>query len=565
MTDTAIPHRSDAARAAANADATTDCCAWKGVIGTALVRFVVPAWLLAGALFKLFSLDPRLLPKPVFELVKSVANGIGADFGPFLMLSYRSMVGVELILVGVMLLVPKLARSAAIFILSVFVVVLLAEMWGIYQGRDFAQKGFSAFLEPCGCFGSASPPALLTFLIDAALLAGVIIFRPGRLGRTMPGYPVSAIALVASIVVGTGLAFGKQQKAIELPADFGHDIAIADEPAAPAAEPTLVVDEVRPWPPAPAKLKPTYFINEKRALGQRLDAQDVALIISRPLPEDINRGRWHLVFYRKDCDHCFEILNKHFSGTLPAPTLAVEIPDSKGRPYPMPCKECRQHTLAKGPDYVLPAPLVMTVMDGVIVGISKDVDKPGAVEAVLAAGLPGAKAVDGALILETAVAPPATAPATAPPAPAAAAPSFPAPPSRLEAFYAPEFEKWVGQRFDAQPFALLMRRPLPIDPNRGSVCIVYYREDCEHCHQLLQDHFANELPMPTIAVAIPDSDPRNALEMPCERCARATLVQGPTYVVETPVLIVLKEGIVQCVLVGRGVDDPAAVDACLGR
>jgi len=537
-----------------------------------LTRFIVPVWLLAGAIFKLIERNPKLLPAPVRTTVDllndAIAPALGMNLVQFLLFSMRSMIAVELVLVGVMFFVPKLARTAAIMILSLFCVILLAEIWGITQSRDFAKKGIAALLEPCGCFGVWSPPSIMTFAIDATMLLGVILCRPGLKGRTVPGWPISGIAGVASLVVGTGLAFGMPDRTLPAspsPANNNSPVAAPIDDKTPPATPPVTgapsAQAATPWPAAPAKLDRTYYIVEKKALGQRLDSLPLALQINRPLPEKINSGRWHLVFYRKDCDHCFEVMNKHFSGKLATPTLAIEIPDSKGKTYPMPCKECEQHTLPKGPDYVVGAPLLMTVIDGVIVGISKDVDKPGAIEAVLSAE-PGGAAVDGALIMPKVAVP--TPGATATPAAAASKP-FPAMPATIEAYYAPEFEKWKGKRFDEQPIAALLARPLPFDPNVGTVCVVYYRADCDHCQDLFADHFSRGNPCPTIAVSIPDTDPSAALDMPCAECKVNVLPQGPIYVIQTPVLVLLKDGVVQGVLIGEEVGDPTAVEALLPK
>lgn len=100
--------------------------------------------------------------------------------------------------------------------------------------------------------------------------------------------------------------------------------------------------------------------------------------------------------------------------------------------------------------------------------------------------------------------------------------------------------------------------------NSGKVVVVYYRADCEHCHTLLADHFSTTLPAPTIAIAIPDTDPASALDMPCSECKLSTLPEGPTYVVETPVLIVLEDGVVKGVIAGAQAEDPVAVEKLLG-
>ena len=77
------------------------------------------------------------------------------------------------------------------------------------------------------------------------------------------------------------------------------------------------------------------------------------------------------------------------------------------------------------------------------------------------------------------------------------------------------------------------------------------------------NHFSGELPAPTLAVAIPDTDPANALEMPETACSFGELVAGPQYVVQTPVVAVIEDGVVTCVYTGA--DDEAKLLECLGR
>lgn len=442
--------------ATATADARpADTGGIRPFLGTALTRVVVPLWLLAGALFKFWTLDPRLLPEPVRDFLQWLSNSIGSDYGPFLMFSFRSMVAVELVLVGVMFFVPKYARAAAIAILSLFCAILLVEVVYIFQGSDFAKKGFKAFLAPCGCFGSKSPPTIVTLAIDATLLLGCILCAPFRGSLSIPRWPMSGVAGVASLVVGFGLAFGKPERVIENPhatepvAVDGTNGNAETPPATPNdASPTKTAGGAPPWPAAPEKLKASYYISEQKVLGQRIDTLDIAILINRPLPGNLNEGRWHLVYYRRDCEHCHDILTRFFGKDLPAPTIAVEMPDTDGAALPMPCKDCKLHTLPKGPDYVIMPPLVMTVQDGIVVGITTDVDKKGAVEAVLNAGKPDSKPVDGALVVAATPAKAPDAPPSTPAAerakPAVAAKPFPPAPAQLESFYAPRVREVDG-------------------------------------------------------------------------------------------------------------------------
>jgi hypothetical protein len=510
----------------------------RGVLGTLACRFVVPLWLLAGAMFKLVERNPNLLPPPVLDAVRWLAGaGNASDLGAFLNFAMRFMIGTEIVLVGFMLFVPRLARLVAAATMGLFVLILVLTIAPGVTAEAIKTKGLLATLSgSCGCFGSGGPPAGAMLLIDACLLAVVVACRPNAWGRTRPAglFPLGAAA--ASLVVGYGLSFGVPDKRISL--EGGGETVAPVEPVADHGFPAT--------PPAPEKL---YFPNFGKWVGQKLADQKILQQLSRPLPEGFPKGRVSLVFYRATCEHCFEMMNTHFSGELPHPVIAVAIPEDagSGKPYPMPCGKCARHTLPKGPEYVVQTPAIVTAEDGTVVAVCTDTDRPGAVEEALMLAKP-----------------PATAPGTPPPAsPVDASRPFPPMPATAEPFYIPEFEKWKGQRIDEQAIALLIKRPIPIDLNTGKRILFLYRADCDHCHTVLMDHFTGELPAPTLAVAIPDTDPANALELPETACLFTELVAGPQYVVQTPVVAVIEDGVVTCIYTGA--DEEGILRECLGR
>ena len=123
-------------------------------LGQILSRVVVPGWVLTGALFKLYESSPKLLPK---ETILKVANDLGIDLNVLLAV----LIGLEFFAVAVMLCLARLARPMAIFLLSVFCLILLGEM---ALGN----------LTNCGCLGANSPPPWVILLIDGGLLFGVL-------------------------------------------------------------------------------------------------------------------------------------------------------------------------------------------------------------------------------------------------------------------------------------------------------------------------------------------------------------------------------------------------------
>jgi len=78
---------------------------------------------------------------------------------------------------------------------------------------------------------------------------------------------------------------------------------------------------------------------------------------------------------------------------------------------------------------------------------------------------------------------------------------------------------------------------------------------------LLSTFFTGTLPVRTLLVAIPDADPNNLLDNPCDACAKTSLVKGPNYVIGTPVVLAIQDGVVECVV--ENAEDVPALEACL--
>lgn len=175
------------------------------MLGTALVRVLIPAWVLLGALAKYTAADPGRLPTWIQHVVSQNAKDVMAA-DDTLMALLRLILCVEFVAVGVMLLIGRFARPVAITILSVFSFVLLAEIVHHASTRGVSYWA-SAFGGDCGCFGGRFPIAPgVMLLIDAGLALGAVLLRP-RAGAARP--PVPKWALVTSVVwAAVGLALG---------------------------------------------------------------------------------------------------------------------------------------------------------------------------------------------------------------------------------------------------------------------------------------------------------------------------------------------------------------------
>jgi hypothetical protein len=350
-------------------------------VGSLLVRLVVPAWLLTGAAIKLQERSPMLLPSPVRDALKGVANAMGrgseADFAAFLDVALRVIVSGEFALAAAMITLPALSRRIAIPMLSLFVLILLTVV----------ARGEAS----CGCFGSKGPPPWAVLVGDAILLGLCLWMKPVVTRGSVGG----CIALAA---MGTAVAFGVPPKStiatapVAPPAPARSSTPIA--PETPAAPPTTTQPQagasaasMLAWPSAPTALQPYYLPQFEQWVGKRLRAQPVAALISGPIPSDLEKGRWIVMFFREDCEHCHAVLDRHFSPKVPLPTLLVSVPDADpAASLPNPCSECQLRTLPKGPDWVIGTPVLLSLQDGVVKGVlsGTEAEDPERVEALLA-------------------------------------------------------------------------------------------------------------------------------------------------------------------------------------
>ena len=141
-------------------DDVTPPTQWRVVIGwtgTLLVRLIVPGWILFGAITKVLGATPKSLPRSILDAGESIGF---TDH--FLLLSV--LTAIEFFFIGLMLFIPKVARIAAITILSIFLLVLCVE---IYNGAV-----------SCGCLGEHSLDPKVMFLIDFSMLLGIVLCTP---------------------------------------------------------------------------------------------------------------------------------------------------------------------------------------------------------------------------------------------------------------------------------------------------------------------------------------------------------------------------------------------------
>ena len=117
-----------------------------------------------------------------------------------------------------------------------------------------------------------------------------------------------------------------------------------------------------------------------------------------------------------------------------------------------------------------------------------------------------------------------------------------------DGFYLPRYDEWIGHQFlqlDVASWIL----DLPENTDVGTHYVIFFRKDCEHCHELMEAYFATSMPGPTTAVAVPERDgfpTENLQPFACPGCERAELPAGIDWFLQTPVLVRLADGVVEC-------------------
>ncbi|MDG1978107.1 MAG: hypothetical protein P8I44_06055 [Phycisphaerales bacterium] len=147
-------------------------------------------------------------------------------------------------------------------------------------------------------------------------------------------------------------------------------------------------------------------------------------------------------------------------------------------------------------------------------------------------------------------------------APVANADPWGAMPTEVEPFYFTDFETWLGKPLADQDLARLITRPSPEALKTGRGFVMFYRTDCGHCHHMLEQWFTASVPAPTVAVQVPDTDPANAMPFPSTIVEKRALPSGPDYVISTPALFAIRDGVVTGFALAGALSD-AAVEACL--
>ncbi len=305
-------------------DEVTPPTKWRVMIGwtgALLVRLIVPGWILFGAMTKVRGATPKSLPRSILD----AGEAIGFT-DHFLLLSV--LISIEFFFIGIMLFIPKLARKSAIFMLSIFLLVLCVE---IYNGAV-----------SCGCLGEYSLDPKMMFAIDFALLLGIVLCTPRSsrcaLNRKNRG-PILACMFIA-------IAWTYTFVSIQNAKNSGSSITEGNLPA------SWYPRDLSSW------------------AGRSINDIDVFSFVES-WPHDLSEGKQYVIFYGRNCDHCEELLFVHFEFDLRAPTTLVAIPESidgfigEGG-FDNPCFDCDVTELPIGVDWIIGTPLVVAIENGII-------------------------------------------------------------------------------------------------------------------------------------------------------------------------------------------------------
>ncbi len=307
-----------------------DTTSISGTVAVVLARVVVPLWLFAGAALKLVDLSPTHLPAALIKW----CGGLGLD----LMFVLRFSIAAELIVVGVMVLLPTLSRWIGIVMLGALMPVLIGDL----------MLGASS----CGCFGAIEVNPWVTLVMDVTFFLGLLL-----LGRGEP-----RLALTASLPTSRALAAGVWSLAsVVLAFGIGTSVSL------PVEGDTTVEGAANSAVPLPAD--GYYMPSYEEWLGRPFRELEIASWI-RDLPEDLDVGQQFVIFYRKDCEHCHELMAVYFTGELPGPTTAVAVPERTGYPtenlQPFECDGCGLAELPSGIDWFIQTPALVRLQDGVV-------------------------------------------------------------------------------------------------------------------------------------------------------------------------------------------------------
>jgi hypothetical protein len=134
-------------------------------------------------------------------------------------------------------------------------------------------------------------------------------------------------------------------------------------------------------------------------------------------------------------------------------------------------------------------------------------------------------------------------------------------PTLPSSWYPTNTADWIGKPVDdVELFGWV--KDWPKDIHVGKQYIIFYSLTCDHCEALLWEYF--EFPsVPTTLVAIPQStegfDYDSSFENPCYDCEKTELRIGTDWIIGTPLVVALDNGIIECATENEDYEAPACL------
>lgn len=267
--------------------------------------------------------------------------GLAARGGLAPELASRITVGLCVVGAGILLALGTRGRLAGMVALVVSLALLFSGIADLSAVLSLGADSSAGFLVP-----------------GLQMAAGLVGFVPAL--RKDPkeqerhlGHPrLAAFGVVGSLLLGAGVAANIQ---VPMPAE-----GFRDGGSSRAADGRFVVNEltVEDWVGKPI---------EETSLQQYLPAVR-ALVEEQPTL---------ISFYRPNCSGCHDLFDAHFGERLPVRVIAIRVPPAEGvemgesdLPEDVFCADCVKLALPEGPVWLVTAPIVVEVIDGVVTCVS---------------------------------------------------------------------------------------------------------------------------------------------------------------------------------------------------
>jgi hypothetical protein len=126
-------------------------------------------------------------------------------------------------------------------------------------------------------------------------------------------------------------------------------------------------------------------------------------------------------------------------------------------------------------------------------------------------------------------------------------------------WYPRDLSSWSGKSInDIDVFSFV--ESWPHDLSEGKQYVIFYGRNCDHCEALLYMHFEFDLRAPTTIVAIPESIEgfigEDAFENPCFDCDETELPIGVDWIIGTPLVVAIENGIIKCAVENEEAEIP---------